>query len=132
MHWSWEMLSHQNRGNNHSDPGYWPFFFFFMIQRQSSQGSLSLFCHLDIKDCPVADCLQLDSDLAQVICQHSSHQTNKQTKKKQTNKQIWGQLLKMVSNFKPCIVCEKSIDSKQLAAHHALHIQVKKQTNNPP
>ena len=29
----------------------------------------------------------------------------------------------MVGNFKSCIVCEKSIELKQLAAHHDLHIQ---------
>ena len=30
----------------------------------------------------------------------------------------------MVSGFKACIVCDQSIEQKQLATHHALHIQV--------
>merc|ERR1711934_196702 len=60
----------------------------------------------------MGDCLQLDSDLTSnsSALLSSNNQTN-------SNKQ------NMVSNFKACIVCDQSIDSKLLSAHHALHIQ---------
>merc|ERR1711934_214630 len=54
----------------------------------------------------MGDCLQLDSDL-----------TSNSSALLSSNKQ------NMVSNFKACIVCDQSIDSKLLSAHHALHIQ---------
>ena len=34
----------------------------------------------------------------------------------------------MVGNFKACIICEQNIELNKLAAHHALHIQVKSPT----